>query len=141
MVNEIYYNCDLITGEAITPFSGGLFEQLSKCNVRLYTGRLGMIDIRKAIAALEGTDPYRNYINYKMFPHLERIMPTMSARIFMIDMSDDKPFYDPISLSSRDYPMHPLDEVLYAHGREFDRKVLKRVNNFIEAERELMYSY
>lgn len=141
MINEIYYNCDLITGEVITPFNGGIFDQIRRSNITVYTGQFGMKELRRAIAQLDGKDPYRDYVDYKMFPHLDGIRRTMSARIFMIDMSDDKPFSDPISLGSRDYPMHPLDEMLYAHGREFDRKVLKRVNAFIEAEQELMYSY
>lgn len=134
-MNEIYYNCDLVTGEAMTTFSGGIFEQLSKYNVRLYTGRLGM-DIRKAIAALECTDPYRHYINYKMFPHLQAAHNQAMDYHSMFNYEYFKKFV------MGDFPVkHPLDEMLYAHGREFDRKVLKRVNNFIEAERELMYSY
>ena len=141
MINEIYYNCDLITGEAITPFSGGIFEHVFRRNVTVYTSQFGMKELRKAIAQLDGNDPYRDYIDYKMFPHLDRIRPTMSARIVMIDLSDDSPYTKPISLGSRDYPMHPLDEMLYTHGREFDRKVLKRVNAFIEAEQDFMYSY
>ncbi len=136
-MNEIYYKCDLITGEVITPYDVGIFAQLSHRNTTIYTGQFGIKELRKAIADLEGKDPYHDYVDYKMFPHLDRIRPLMSAKIIIIDLVND----NPIDLGERNYPMHPLEEMLYQHGREFDRKILKRVNQFIEDERELMYSY
>lgn len=136
-MNELYYKCDLITGEAITPYDGGIFAQLSQRNTTIYTGQFGMNQLRRAITELQGKDPYRDYVDYKMFPHLDRIRPLMSAKIIIIDLADD----NPIDLGERNYPMHPLEEMLYRHGREFDRKILKRVNQFIEDEKDLMYSY
>lgn len=140
-MNELYYKCDLITGEAITPYDGGIFAQLSQRNTTIYTGQFGMNQLRRAITELQGKDPYRDYVDYKMFPHLDRIRPTISARWFFMDITDPNVKFDHDFLTSTDYPMHPLQEMLYQHGREFDRKILKRVNQFIEDEKDLMYSY
>lgn len=139
MINEIYYNCDLITGEVITPFNGGIFDQVRRSNITVYTGQFGMKELRRAIAQLDKTDPYRNFVNYEMFPHL---MPLSNRFINKVLSEPVIGWVDGhMRHSTPIVPYHPLDEMLYQHGREFDRKVLKRVNAFIEAEQELMYSY
>ncbi len=139
MRDEIYYYCDLSTGEAIMPFSGGIFEQMRREHITLYTGEFGMRQLRRAIAALNGNDPYRDYIDYKMFPHLK----ALSNRFNNIVLSESVISWvdGHMRCSIPIKPYHPLDEMLYKYGREFDRKVLKRVNAFIEAERNLLYSY
>jgi hypothetical protein len=137
MINEIYHDCDLITGEVITPFSGGIFDQVRRSNVTVYTSQFGMKELRKAIAQLDGNDPYRDYINYEMFPHLKRMKTFIDLHQTM-EVGVYSNYYSWLEKISKP---HPLDEMLYQHGREFDRKVLKRVNAFIEAEQELMYSY
>ena len=139
MINEIYYNCDLITGEVITPFNGGIFDQIRRSNITVYTGEFGMKELRRAIAQLDGKDPYRDYVDYKMFPHLKALSNKFNNTVLIEPVISWVDGHMRCSIPIK--PYHPLDEMLYAHGREFDRRVLKRVNAFIEAEQELMYSY
>lgn len=136
-MDEIYYKCDLITGEAITPYDGGIFAQLSRSNTTIYTGQFGMNQFRRAITELQGKDPYRDYVDYKMFPHLNR----MKNAINLGATIDDGKYPSYYTWLEKISTPHPLEEMLYQHGREFDRKILKRVNQFIEDERQLMYSY
>lgn len=127
MSRELLFNCCLKCGGAYTTKRGGIYDLIShECEVNRYDYARGRFNLRMftniMTNLIHGRDHLEclNIVNYELFPHLKRYSP----------------IWDPFNED-----MSPIDEMLYKHGREFDRKCLKIVNGFIQREKRFDTSY
>jgi len=132
---ELFFDCCLGCGEV--KHSGmGIFYQLTHpCNTNRevystsYSRRWFIMKLNGIMGGSDGLECLK-LTNYKLFPHLQRMVPIINFEAAIIDVSDEGWVYK-ASIENE----HPLDRMLYAYGREYDRKVLPIISQFIQREK------
>lgn len=132
---ELFFKCCLGCGEEMQDGMGLIYQMTHPCNTNrvayttIYTGRWFMNQMKSLFGGSDGLECL-NMIDYNLFPYFRSMIPEVEYGIAFIDVTEEGWQYKaPI------IPEHPLDRMLYSHGRQYERKALPIIKAFIEREK------